>query len=167
MRVTDKHIFFWGEWPSNWYPCHFTEKRDGKTLEFFNSEQYFMYEKAITFGDEEIAKQILEKGKNPKTAKSLGRKVKNYDDNVWNEKRYDVMLKANMLKYTQDGDLMKKILDSAFDRKNFCEASPKDQLWGCGLHESDPLIDDEKNWLGQNLLGKVLDEVRSRLLSEF
>lgn len=165
MKVTDKHVFFWGEWPSNWYTCHFTVKHDGKELEFFNSEQYFMWVKAITFGDKEIAEQILQKGKNPKTAKALGRKVKNYDDSVWNEKRFEVMLNANMLKYTQNADLNSLILSKKFDGKKFVEASPLDGIWGikCGEVEA---LDDESNWNGLNLLGKVLDEVRNRLLSE-
>ena len=165
MRVTDKHVFFWGEWPSNWYPCHFTVNHDGKELEFFNSEQYFMWVKAITFGDKEIAEQILQKGKNPKTAKALGRKVKNYDDSVWNEKRFEVMLNANMLKYTQNADLNSLILSKKFDGKKFVEASPFDGIWGIKCCEVEAL-DDESNWNGLNLLGKVLDEVRNRLLSE-
>ena len=166
MRVTDKHVFFWGEWPSNWFKCHFTVNHDGKELEFFNSEQYFMWMKAITFGDEEIAEEILKKGKNPKTAKALGRKVKNYDDKVWNEKRFDVMLDANMLKYAQNAELNHLILDPSFNGKKFVEASPLDGIWGikCGEEEA---LDDESNWNGLNLLGKVLDEVRSRLLLEF
>ena len=167
MKVTDKHVFFWGEWPSNWHPCHFTvDSKRSEKLVFFNSEQYFMWVKAITFGDKEIAEEIILKGKNPKTAKALGRKVSNYDDKVWNDKRYQVMVDANMLKYSQNEELKELLLNKEFDGKHFCEASPKDQLWGCGLHESDPLIDNEKNWLGQNLLGKVLDEVRNKLLEE-
>ena len=75
MRVTNKHILFWGEWPSNWYPAEFDAEMmvngEKKTLHFFNSEQYFMFIKAKTFGDEEIAKEIVLKGKNPKIAKEL------------------------------------------------------------------------------------------------
>ena len=163
MRVTDKHVYFWGEFLSNWYPARFTEAREGKTLEFFNSEQYFMYEKAKAFGDEEIAMRILFEGKNPKQAKSLGRKVKGYNDEVWNKMRYKVMLRANLLKYLQNKDIEKLLLNEEFEGKNFCEASPVDQVWGVGLAENDPLIDDESNWRGQNLLGKVLDEVRDIL----
>lgn len=164
MRVTDKHVFFWGEWPSNWYKCHFKVNHEGKEYDFFNSEQYFMWMKAITFGDEEIAEKILKKGHNPKTAKALGREVKNYDDKKWDEIRYRVMVDANYCKYSQSKELKELLLNPELKGKHFCEASPKDQLWGCGLHESDPLIDDEKNWLGINLLGKALDEVRERLL---
>ena len=163
MRVTDKHVYFWGEFLSNWYPARFTVATEGKTLEFFNSEQYFMYEKAKAFGDEEIAMRILFEGKNPKQAKSLGRKVKGYSDEVWDKMRYKVMLRANLLKYLQNKDLEKLLLNEEFDGKNFCEASPVDQVWGVGLSENDPLIDDESNWRGKNLLGKVLDEVRGIL----
>ena len=147
MRVTDKHVFFWGEFPSNWYPCYFTIEQEGKKLEFFNSE----------------ANEILEKGKNPKTAKALGRKVKNYDDKVWDENRYQVMVYANMLKYSQNQELKEQLLNKEFDGKHFVEASPYDHVWGVGLGENNPLVDNEDNWLGQNLLGKALDEVRNKL----
>ena len=166
MRVTDKHIFFWGEWPSNWYKCRFTVEHEGKTLEFFNSEQYFMWVKAKTFGDETIAMRILLEGENPKTAKTLGRMIKNYDDKVWNEKRYQVMVDANMYKYSQNEDLKELLLNKKLDGKGFCEASPIDRIWGLGMSEDDPLIDDESNWRGTNLLGKALDEEREKLLKE-
>lgn len=166
MKVTNKHVFFWGGIFSNWEIAEFDAEIGGKKLHFYNSEQYFMYMKAITFGDKEIAEEILEKGMNPKTAKALGRKVKNYDDKVWNTKRYQVMVDANYLKFSQNGNLLKELISEKYVGKHFCEASPKDQLWGCGLHESDPLIIDENNWQGQNLLGKVLDEVRSMMLEK-
>ena len=162
MRVTDKHIFFWGEWPSNWFPTHFVVKEGDKRLEFFNSEQYFMYIKAKTFGDEEIAMKILFEGKNPKVAKTLGRKVRNYDDSVWNEKRYQVMVDANIYKFSQDEKLKTLLLNSEFDGKKFVEASPIDGIWGIKCDET-TAKDDESNWNGLNLLGKALDEVREKL----
>ena len=42
----------------------------------------------------------------------------------------------------------------------FVEASPYDKIWGVGLYETDDRILDEKNWLGENLLGKAITEVR-------
>ena len=165
MKVTDKHVFFWGVWPSNWFKCHFTVEYNGKTLEFFNSEQYFMWVKAITFGDEEVAEKILEKGKNPKTAKALGREVKNYDDKVWNEKRYQVMVDANLYKYSQNEELKELLLNPELEGKHYVESSPLDKIWGIGVGETEAL-DDESNWRGQNLLGKVLDEVRDKLVKK-
>lgn len=165
MRVTDKHIFFWGEWPSNWFKCHFTVKHEGKVLDFFNSEQYFMWMKAITFGDEETADKILKKGHNPKTAKALGREVKNYDDKKWDEIRYRVMVDANYYKYSQSEELKELLLNPELEGKHYVESSPYDRIWGIGVGETEAL-DDESNWKGQNLLGKTLDEVREMLLNE-
>ena len=62
MRVTDKHVCFWNEWPSNWHPAEFDLEVNGTLCHFYNTEQYFMYMKAIIFGDEEIANQILQDG---------------------------------------------------------------------------------------------------------
>jgi ribA/ribD-fused uncharacterized protein len=120
--------------------------------------------KAIVFGDEEIAKQILADG-DPKKVKALGRKVQNYDEQVWNEKRYQVMLKANVAKFSQNEDLKQLLLSPEYKGHGFVEASPYDKVWGVRMYESNPDIDDETKWKGLNLLGKVLDETR-RIIKE-
>jgi len=169
MKITDKHVLFWGEWPSNWYKTEFEAevmingKKDNKT--FYNSEQYFMFIKAVVFGDYETANKILAT-KDPKKAKQLGREVKNYDDEVWSRMRYKVMVDANKAKYGQNEELKKLILSDELKGKGFCEASPIDRVWGVGLGENDPLADDEAYWKGQNLLGKALDETREWLLNQ-
>jgi len=169
MNITKKHVLFWGEWPSNWYPAEFDAemmiKGEKKNLHFFNSEQYFMYVKAIVFGDYEVADKILAT-KDPKKAKALGREVKGYDDKVWNEMRYKVMVDANKAKYSQNEELAALLTSEEFKGKGMVEASPLDRVWGVGLTENDPLADDEKYWLGQNLLGKALDEVRNWLIEQ-
>ena len=43
------------------------------------------------------------------------------------------------------------------------EPSARDKVWGVGLAENDPLIENEKNWKGQNLLGKALMDIRAEL----
>ena len=166
IRVTDKHVFFWSGWPSNWHPSIFTAEYEGKEYEFHNAEQYFMFVKAKTFGDDEIAERIINEGKDPKVAKALGREVKNYDDKVWNEMRYKIMVDANKAKFGQNKELADLITSEEFKGKGMVEASPLDRVWGVGLTENDPLADDEKYWLGQNLLGKALDEVRTWLLKD-
>ena len=164
MKVTDKHVCFWNEWPSNWHPAEFDIEVNGTMCHFHNTEQYFMYMKAIVFGDEEIAKQILADG-DPKKVKALGRKVQNYDEQVWNEKRYQVMLKANVAKFSQNEDLKQLLLSKEYEGHGFVEASPYDKVWGVRMYESNPDIDDESKWKGLNLLGKVLDETR-RIIRE-
>ena len=169
MKVTNKHVLFWGEWPSNWYPAEFDAEMmvngEKKTLHFFNSEQYFMYVKAVVFGDYETADKIL-KTKDPRMAKTLGREVKGYDDKVWNEMRYKVMVDANKAKYSQNEELKKLITSEELKGKGMVESSPQDKIWGTGFAENDPLADDETKWKGQNLLGKALDEVRTWLLEQ-
>ena len=169
MNVTKKHVLFWGEWPSNWYPAEFDVEvmLEGKreTKHFFNSEQYFMFVKALVFGDIETAKKILAT-KDPKKAKTLGREVKGYDDEIWNKMRYMIMVDANKAKYSQNKDLKELILNPEIADKGFVEASPIDGVWGIKLGENDPLADDETKWKGQNLLGKALDETRKWLLEQ-
>ena len=165
MKVTDKHVCFWNEWPSNWHPAEFDIEVNDTMCHFHNTEQYFMYMKAIVFGDEDIAKQILEDG-DPKKVKALGRKVQNYDERVWNEKRYQIMLKANVAKFSQNENLKQLLLSPAYEGHGFVEASPYDKVWGVRMYESNPDIDDETKWKGLNLLGKVLDETR-RIIKEY
>lgn len=165
MRVTDKHVCFWNEWPSNWHPVEFDVEVNGVKCHFYNTEQYFMYMKAIVFGDEEIARQILEVS-DPKKVKALGRKVQNYDEQVWNEKRYQIMLKANVAKFSQNEELKQLLLSSEYEGHGFVEASPYDKVWGVRMYESNPDIDDETKWKGLNLLGKVLDETRRIIIEE-
>lgn len=53
-RITDTQVFFWGSEFSNWYGCKFVYK--GHSFE--NTEQAFMWEKAIFFDDNDTAEKI-------------------------------------------------------------------------------------------------------------
>lgn len=152
-----KYTFFWGGPFSNWYPAEFEYK--GYT--FSNSEQAFMWEKAMVFNDQETANEILEQS-DPRLAKQLGRLVKNFDNDVWIKNRENIMYDVCYAKFSQNPHLKEEILK----HNNFVEASPEDTIWGIGLHESNPLIKDPKNWKGLNLLGVALQKVRNSLLLE-
>lgn len=166
LKITEHHIFFYKEWPSNFHKTHFIwPVNEIDSYEFTSTEQAFMFAKAKRFGDDEIAKLILS-AESPNEAKSLGRMVRNYIDSEWDKIRYDVMLSVNIAKYTQDKDLNQKILDDKFSNKEFVEASPVDLIWGVGLSQDDPLIVDPANWKGKNLLGKILTTVRKVLKNE-
>jgi ribA/ribD-fused uncharacterized protein len=98
--------------------------------------------------------------------KQCGRWVKNYDDKKWDLVRYSFMYEVNLCKYQQDKRLQEKLLDPKFDGKTFVEASPTDRIWGIGLGENDPNIDDETNWKGKNLLGEAITAVRKTIISD-
>ena len=138
-RITDKYVFFWGSEFSNWFDCKFTYKN----LNFYNSEQAFMWEKAIYCGDTETAALIL-KTPSPNQNKKLGRKVKNFNAEKWLRDGYEVMIAVNMAKFSQNSRL-KAILLSTGD-KILVEASPYDQIWGIGLYHDNDKVLDIRNW---------------------
>ena len=158
-RITDKYVFFWGSEFSNWFECKFKYKN----LTFLNSEQAFMWEKAVFFGDTETAALIL-KTPSPSQSKKLGRNVKNFKEDVWLREGYVIMIAVNMAKFSQNSKL-KAILFSTGD-KILVEASPTDFIWGIGLYHEDDKVLDEKNWKGQNLLGKAICQAREQIISK-
>jgi len=159
MRTTDTHIYFWGSFLSNWIPMDLAIKYDGQT--FTTSEQLFMYKKAKFFGDDLAAAKIVSLGTHPKDAKDLGRKIRWYDEERWGKVREEMMYEAIYEKFSQYPDLKKKLLDTG--NRILVEGTPFDPIWGVKIKWSDDRILDEKNWNGQNLLGKVLMRVRNDL----
>lgn len=166
MRITDKYVFFYKDWLSNYQKTQFYfPSYDCPMWCFKTTEQGFMFFKALTFEDYEIAKEIYNSGDNPDKCRKLGRKVKDYDDKIWNLIRWNLFFNLNYQKYKQDEKLQEKLLDSKFDNKKFVEASPIDKIWGVGLDENNPLIDNEENWLGHNYLGNILTSIREKLIN--
>lgn len=122
-----------------------------------------MYSKAMLFGDNNVAQQIL-KTSDPKAQKALGRKVKGFDEVLWNQHKCSIVEQGTYLKFSQNLELKKQLL--ATGNKILVEGSPYDTIWGVGLKWDDPKILDQKNWRGQNLLGEALMRVRQRLNNE-
>lgn len=158
LKIYDKHVAFWGSALSNFYPCHFQEG----DWHWISSEQCFMAKKAEYFKDSEILEEIL-KAETPDKAKKLGRKVKNFDAEKWSKVCFDKMYDAVYAKFSQNSDLKELLLSSDFEGKGFVEGSPFDAIWGVKMDWRNPDIDNEENWQGHNLLGKVLNKVREDL----
>lgn len=119
-----------------------------------------MAQKAKLFNDDEIFNQIL-KVKHPNEAKSLGRKVQNYDEQLWQEKRFDIVVQANLAKFSQYSELSDFLL--ATHDRILVEASPVDKIWGIGMAQDHEHIQEPSQWQGLNLLGFALMQVRSKL----
>lgn len=159
MKETATHIYFWGSYLSNWFSCSFSDSN----YTYKTSESYLMAHKALLFGDNQAANKIINSS-DPKVQKAIGRTVKGFDDAVWNLNKFDIMIAGLSLKFSQNNELKLKLLATC--DKILVEGSPYDRIWGVGLKWDNPLILDEKNWLGENLLGKALMVVRSKLKEE-
>ena len=153
------YTLFYGGFMSNWYPCNFIV--DGKR--FTTSEQYFMYHKALLMGDTATAEKILVT-ENPSVCKALGRLVKNWNQELWDENKLRIMSEACTYKFKSSEDLARRLL--ATGDTTLVEASPTDCIWGIGLTEHDPNAYNPKMWRGLNLLGEVLMVVRKNLCAE-
>ena len=93
--------------------------------------------------------------------KALGRAVKNFNSKEWDAVKYAIVKKGNGLKFRQNPQMLKKLKETA--GTTLVEASPYDQIWGIGLSAEDPQALDETKWRGQNLLGKLLTELRDEI----
>ncbi len=142
---------------SNWYPSAFALNG----VNFSSMEQYMMYRKAVCFGDEKIAAQILETTDDVAEIKALGRLVSGYDENLWNGIRQIVVYEGLLAKFSQNSELKEWLKGTG--SAVIAECAVKDRIWGIGLAMCDPDRLDRTKWQGQNLLGYALMMVRERL----
>jgi len=141
---------------SQFYDCEF--RVDG--LRYCCAEQFMMAGKARTFHDAIREKKIMA-SRDPADIKKLGRKVTPFSAEMWETVAYNVVARGNFYKFTQNEDLKDFLL--ATGDKILVEASPIDKIWGIGLSAKSAGIEDERNWRGQNLLGRALMEVRTAI----
>ena len=141
---------------SNWYPSPFTVEKKN----FSSMEQFMMYRKAICFGDEAVAKNILSTD-DASQIKALGRQVSNYDEHIWNGIRQIVVYEGLLAKFSQNEDLKDKLKSTG--EAMLAECAVKDLIWSVGLSMKDPDRFDKTKWKGQNLLGYTLMMVRKCL----
>lgn len=156
-------VCFWKEMELNGYLSQWYNSKiivDG--ISYLNAEQYMMAQKAKLFGDEKIFNEIMKKD-TPREFKKLGRLIKNFDDDIWNREKINIVLKGNIHKFSQNEKLKKLLLDTG--DKILIEASPYDDIWGVKLREIDSSILNINAWKGENLLGFILMEVRDYLKS--
>jgi len=159
MDLTQKRIYFWGGIFSQWAISPFIDADLG--IKFNCAEQSMMYWKANTFHDKEAMAAVL-KEKNPRNQKAIGRTIKNYDDKVWNEVKFDIVKSGNVQKFSSDSKLKELLIYT--DGYELVECSPYDKIWGIGLGEDNPDTLDKSKWRGENLLGKAIVEAREEII---
>jgi ribA/ribD-fused uncharacterized protein len=139
-------IFFYSKtvehaWLSNFAPCALVI--DGER--FPNVENYYQSRKATA----KEARDKIAGAPTPATAKRLGRTLHS-DEMVkdWDAVKFDVMRRALWAKFTQNSEMGRKLL--ATGDAGLHEDSQNDLVWGVK---------------GQDILGKMLMEVREKLRS--
>jgi len=152
----NNYFAFFGGYFSNWSPMMFQVEG----VEYNCGEQYFMAKKAEFFNDEEAYNAIMDTN-NPRIQKQWGRKVKNYDQDRWNEVSRKIMYEGTLARFYQNQEPKEVLL--ATGGLELVEASPTDLVWGIGLSVSHKDVEDKSKWRGTNWLGEVLMLVREEL----
>ena len=151
-KQNEKHGYM-----SNFYKCKFTDLND---IEYNCSEQYFMYIKCLMFNptNKILLNKILNET-NPGKIKQYGRLVKNFNEIIWNQHKYDVMCYAIHKKFSQNKNIEEKLYMTA--GKTLYEAAKNDRIWGIGYTATEaPNI--HYNYYGKNLLGQALMRYRDK-----
>lgn len=159
MKLTENYAFFWKDKIAQWNKTSF-EDIDG--IVYNCAEQYMMAQKALLFQDKEAYQKIMESD-SPKEQQEIGRTIKNFNQEVWDEHAENIVYHGNILKFSQNKELF-DILMSTGNRK-LVEASPFDLIWGIGygVEKDEAILTDESKWRGENKLGKILTKVREDL----
>lgn len=160
MKITDNYIFFWNGIFSQW-KRNFPFVIDGMT--FNCAEQYMMYKKAMLFNDEDMADCIMDE-EHPRDQQDWGRKVKNFNKDLWEANCKQFVFDANYAKFTQNPTIKDSMMLT--EDKLFVEASPNDKIWGIGMSEDDEGVENPANWKGTNWLGEILTQVKRKIQDE-
>lgn len=162
-----KYIAFWGHQPSKdgtltktcfsqWWIAPFIVD----DVEYKTAEHWMMAEKARLFNDTKIIEKIIS-AKTPAEAKKLGRQVDNFDVTKWDLHKFEIVVKGNFHKFSQNQYLKEFLLNT--NDSVIVEASPVDAIWGIGLATNHSDVENPLLWKGENLLGFALMEVRDLL----
>ncbi len=131
------------------YGCFSNFSRHGFELDdryWPTSEHYFQAQK---FPGTEYAEQIRT-AKTPKQAVTLGRRRDWPLRADWEDVKVDIMRQAVRRKFATHADIRQILLDTGDEE--LIENAPHDTFWGAGQFGT-----------GQNMLGKILMEVRAEL----
>ena len=138
---------------SNFYPHAFFYRG----VKLPTSEHHLMREKARLMGDEH-AMALIKAAPTALAAKRLGRKVKPWNQGLWDDNCDQIMEDILEAKFNSTSAMREYILGI---EGHFYEASPKDKVWGIGIGVQQAMAGVPHN--GQNKLGLALDRARARI----
>jgi ribA/ribD-fused uncharacterized protein len=163
-EVAEKPVFFFAGSPELNEFKEFSNLHEAPMLvdgiKFPTVEHYYQWSKARLFGDEESQQKIL-KSASPKTAKTIGKKVKDFNAERWETEKVAIMQRAIKAKLMQHPDIRKKLI--ATGNRRIAEANPRSKFWGIGTSYNTSKADNPDKWPGKNTLGNIYEELRRQL----
>ena len=106
---------------SQWFVRDFTID----DINYPTAEHWMMAEKARLFGDDAMLLEILASA-GPRDAKAYGRKVSGFDNEIWGQRKFDIVVRGNLAKFSQHEDLKQFLLSTALF-KTPADSSADDQ----------------------------------------
>ena len=128
-------------------------------LESAFAEHYMMLGKARLFGDQRKAAEIVS-AHTPAHAMVLGREVDHFDQAVWEQYRWDIVVSGSLATFSSDPRLCEYLVAT---RQRAGRGLPVDRIWDIGLAADSNHATSPSLWRGLNLLGFALVEARERL----
>jgi len=116
---------------------------------------------ALESKNDTVNEKIM-KAASAKAAKAYLKKLAKNE--AWEAKKDQVMRDAIRAKFTQHPELRTKLLDTGKRPIGFADA--RDIYWGIGTSMDTDKAKTASKWRGLNKLGKILEELRSRLSDE-
>ena len=116
---------------------------------------------ALESKNDTVNEKIM-KAASAKAAKAYLKKLNKNE--TWEAKKDQVMRDAVRAKFTQHPELRTKLLDTGKRPIGFADA--RDIYWGIGTSMDTDKAKTASKWRGLNKLGKILEELRSRLSDE-
>jgi ribA/ribD-fused uncharacterized protein len=127
-------------------------------VRYRNVEQFVWAQKALLFQDY-LAYQCIMEEWSPRKYKDF--RIKNFDFNRWRNAFEGFLVTALRAKFDQNKAAQQKLLSTG--NAHLVYATRNDRLLGCGLNVTDSDVVNEDKWMGSNLLGSMLQLVRSEL----
>lgn len=140
---------------SNWYESRFSLDAH----EFESAEQAFLYLKALSSHDEATALRVFAMNE-PHYFARLNKQIRPFDARRWAERREAAMRQIVHEKFVQSQELQDFLLATGDALIVNCSKNP---LWSCGLQMAQVERLDVTRWMGQNLLGQILMDLRQEL----
>ncbi|EIV93049.1 NADAR family protein [Frankia sp. QA3] len=131
-------------------------------VDYPSAQHYVLVRKARLFGDHATAETVLALPA-PIPLAAVGRRIRGFDETVWDRHRYAVAVAANSAKFAQNAILRTYLTGTA--GLVLADTSPRDRIWGIGCDRDDDRASRPSAWPGRNLLGFALMEVRDALLT--